>query len=233
MTTVALVRHGEVENPDKILYGRLPGYHLSGRGQQMAERVAAWASDWPVQDDGRNGGHGEAPLGYLAASPLERAQQTIAPIAARLAEAGHELEVATDERLIEAANIFEGKRFGVGDGALREPAAWWHLRNPFKPSWGEAYRTIVVRMLAAMDHARRQAEMVGGDALLVSHQLPIWVVRSYVTGARLWHDPRNRECALASVTGFRYERGRIVDVWYTEPAGDLVPGRGSRFVAGA
>lgn len=233
MTTVALVRHGEVENPDKILYGRLPGYHLSVRGQRMADRVADWAADWPLPDDGSSGGYGQAPLAYLAASPLERAQETIAPIAARLADAGHELEVVTDDRVIEAGNVFEGKRFGVGDGALREPSAWWNLRNPFKPSWGESYRAIVVRMLAAMEHARRQAEAAGGDALLVSHQLPIWTVRSYVQGHRLWHDPRNRQCALASVTGFRFEGDRIVDVWYAEPAADLVPGRGSRFTVGA
>lgn len=233
MTTVALIRHGEVENPAKILYGRLPGYHLSTLGQRMAERVADWVADWPHPDDGQSEGYGQAPPGYLAASPLERAQQTLEPIAARLADAGHEPRVATDERLIEAGNLFEGKRFGVGDGALREPSAWWKLRNPFRPSWGEPYRAIVVRMLAAMDHARRQAEAVGGDALLVSHQLPIWTVRSYVQGRRLWHDPRCRECALASVTGFRYDGERIVDVWYTEPAGDLLPGRDGRFVAGA
>ena len=39
-TLVHLLRHGEVHNPQGILYGRAPGYRLSNRGQQMAERVA-------------------------------------------------------------------------------------------------------------------------------------------------------------------------------------------------
>src|SRR5690606_1113078 len=142
------------------------------------------------------------------------------------------LSVHTDERLIEAANVFEGQRFGVGDGVLRRPSSWWHLRNPFRPSWGEPYRKIVVRMLAALADARRAAE--GREALLVSHQLPIWVVRCYVEGRRLWHDPRQRECTLASLTSFTYEDDQIVDVTYSEPAGDLLPVQvHRRFVAGA
>ncbi len=137
-----------------------------------------------------------------------------------------------DERVIEAANVFEGQRFGVGDGALRNPAAWRHLRNPFKPSWGEPYAAIVERMRAALSDARAKAD--GHEALVVSHQLPIWIVRSAVEGRRLWHDPRMRQCSLASITTFTYDDEQIVAVSYSEPAADLLPVKQSRkFAAGA
>jgi len=200
--TVHVVRHGEVHNPEGVLYGRLPNYHLSELGLAMAERIASSMAGRDVT--------------HLVSSPLERAQETIAPTAAVLG-----IEPVLDARVIEAANQFEGQRFGVGDGALRVPSAWWLLRNPFRPSWGEPYDIIAARMLAAIEDAAAAAD--GHEAVLVSHQLPIWTARGAAEGRRLWHDPRNRECALASVTSFTVEGGTFVDVTYAEPAADLVP----------
>jgi broad specificity phosphatase PhoE len=153
---------------------------------------------------------------HVVSSPLERAQETAAPPAARLG-----VPVATDERLIEAGNVFEGKTFGVGDGSLRRPEHWVHLRNPFRPSWGEPYAQISARMLGAIATARDAAR--GHEALAVSHQLPIWTARSYATGRRLWHDPRKRQCSLASLTSFTYRGDDLVSVSYEEPARDLLP----------
>lgn len=201
-TVVHVMRHGEVHNPEGVLYGRLPGYHLSDLGRKMADRVAAYLADRDVT--------------HVCASPLERAQETAAPIAE-----AHGLDVASDARLIEADNVFEGKTFGVGDGALRRPANWRHLVNPFKPSWGEPYTDQAARMLAALAAARDEAR--GHEAVCVSHQLPIWVVRSFVERRRLWHDPRRRQCTLASLTTFTYHGDRLVSVAYSEPARDLVP----------
>lgn len=213
VTRLHLLRHGDVENPSGVLYGRLPGYHLSERGRAMAERIAE-----TVQ--GRD-------LTHLVSSPLERAQETAAPIAAAL-----DLVPVLDERLVEAANVFQGLSFGVGDGALRNPTHWKHLRNPFRPSWGEPYAELAERMRDAMAAARDAAE--GHEALLVSHQLPIWTVRSAVEGRRLWHDPRRRQCALASLTTFTYEGTKVVSVGYSEPAADLLPVKVTKkFVAGA
>lgn len=201
-TVIHLVRHGEVHNPDGVLYGRRPGYHLSDLGREMADRVAGYFA-------GRD-------ITHVTASPLERAQETAAPVAE-----SHGLPLGTDERLIEAGNVFEGKTFGVGDGALRRPGNWRHLTNPFRPSWGEPYLDQVVRMMGAMDTAREAAR--GHEAVLVSHQLPIWIVRSFVERRKLWHDPRRRQCTLASLTTFTFEGDRIVSVGYGEPARDLVP----------
>ena len=201
-TTVHLLRHGEVDNPRTILYGRLPGYVLSGLGQRMAERAAQW---FAARDVVR-----------VVASPLERARQTAAPVAAGLG-----LPVAVDERLIESGNVFEGRSVGVGDGALRSPSAWWHLRNPFLPSWGEPYAEVASRMHAAAEAARDAAR--GHEAVLVSHQLPIWVARLSAEHRRLWHDPRKRECSLASITSFTYDGDTLLSVGYAEPCADLLP----------
>ncbi|GAA4658902.1 MULTISPECIES: histidine phosphatase family protein [Amycolatopsis] len=203
MTTVVhLLRHGEVHNPDNILYGRLPGFRLSERGQRQALTVAEALA-----------GHD---ITHVVASPLQRAQETGAPIAA-----AHRLDVHTDERLIEAGNQFEGKRVAVGDGALRNPRHWPILRNPFVPSWGEPYLHIARRMLGAVYRARAAAE--GHEALCVSHQLPIWTLRRYLEAKPLWHDPRRRQCSLASLTSLVFDGEELVDIVYSEPAGATDP----------
>ena len=206
-TVVHVMRHGEVHNPTGVLYGRLPHFRLSPAGEDMARTTA----DWFVGRD----------VTHLVASPLERAQQTARPIGEVLG-----LPVATDDRLIEAGNDFEGKTFGVGDGAMRRPANWWRLRNPWRPSWGEPYREIAARMVGAVATARDAAR--GHAAVLVSHQLPIWTLRLHLEGRSYLHDPRRRECGLASVTSLTYVGDRLTGIGYAEPAGatdpDVVPG---------
>ena len=198
-TVVHVMRHGEVFNPTGVLYGRLPGFHLSDAGHGMAATAADWFARRP-------------PITHLVASPLQRAQETAAPIATAL-----DLPIATDERLIEAGNSFEGQTFGVGDGALKHPANWWRLRNPWTPSWGEPYTEIAGRMTGAV-HAARDAAR-GSAAVCVSHQLPIWTLRLNAEGRSYLHDPRKRQCGLASVTSFTFEDDRLARVDYAEPAG--------------
>jgi len=206
-TVVHLLRHGEVHNPTGVLYGRLPGFRLSDLGLQMAERAAEALADRDVT--------------VVTSSPLERAQQTAAPVAAR-----HDVRVGIDDRLIEADNIFEGQRVGVGDGVLRQPRAWRHLWNPFTPSWGEPYVELAERMTDAIGSARDEAR--GRETVIVSHQLPIWIARLHAEDRRLWHDPRNRECSLASLTSFEFDGDRLASIAYSEPAADLLPGAKGR-----
>lgn len=209
-TVVHLVRHGEVHNPDGILYGRLPGYHLSDLGHRMAQRVAEHFA-----------GHD---ITHLVSSPLERAQQTMAPLQQQLG-----LDVRIDERVIEAANDFEGGTVGSNPKQLLKPKMWPKLRNPRTPSWGEPYQQIALRMREAVAEAKVLA--AGHEAVVVSHQLPVWIARLSLEGRRLWHDPRKRECALASVTSLTFDDDRLVLVTYQEPAGELLA-QASR-VAGA
>lgn len=212
-TTVHVLRHGEVFNPNKILYGRLPDFHLSELGKQMAKADAQALADRDVT--------------YIVASPLERAQETAEPIAAQFG-----LEIATDTRLIESSNYFEGKKVSPGDGSFRNPRNWWVLRDPITPSWGEAYLVIAQRMFAAVQAARVAAE--GHEAVCVSHQLPIWTLRRYVEKKRLWHDPRRRQCGLASLTSLRFEGAKVVGIDYSEPAAHLVAlSPGARTAKGA
>jgi broad specificity phosphatase PhoE len=212
ITRIHLLRHGEVHNPDGVLYGRLPGYHLSERGNAMANRIAETVADRDIR--------------WLVSSPLERARETAAPIAQKLG-----LEVRIDDRVTEAANVFQGLTWGTGGWSALRPSYLKHLRNPFRPSWGEPYVEILARMRLAMSDARAAA--AGHEVLLVSHQLPIWIIRSAVEGRRLWHDPRKRVCSPASLTTFTYEDETIVSVGYSEPAADLLPRPDTRLGAGA
>lgn len=209
-SVVHLLRHGEVHNPEGVLYGRLPGYRLSELGEQMAERAAEALSDHDIA--------------AVVSSPMERAQQTATPVA-RV----HGHDIITEPLAIEADNVFEGQRVSVGDGVLRQPRTWRHLWNPFRPSWGEPYDDVAVRMRQAIDNAR--ALVPGREAVLVSHQLPIWIARLDAEGRRLWHDPRTRQCTLASLTSLTFEEDQLVAITYTEPSRDLLPGASK--VAGA
>ncbi len=194
-TTVHLVRHGEVYNPKKILYGRMPGYHLSSRGNSMAVATSKFFRGRDVV--------------YLAASPLERAQETARPIAEVTG-----CEVDTREDILEAGNTFEGLRTKGWRSQLINPIRWRHMTNPFEPSWGEPYQDIFERMWSAVEDARDKAE--GHVAVLVSHQLPIVMVQRHLQGKRLAHVSRN--CDLASVTSLVFDGDSVVDWAYNTPA---------------
>lgn len=200
---IHLVRHGEVFNPQGVLYGRLPGYGLSDLGRQMAD---AAARDLVAR---------ARPVGALVSSPLQRTQQSAEPIAAAFG-----LEPALDDRVIEPTNRFEGMRMRGRDSALRDVRNWSFLVNPWEPSWGEPFRSIVARMLHAMDDAWNATD---GDAVIVSHQLPIWMVHRRVAGKSLAHDPRRRRCALSSITTFERRGSTFVEVGYRDPAAGLAP----------
>jgi broad specificity phosphatase PhoE len=191
-----LVRHGEVHNPRRVLYGRLPGYGLSDDGRRMARQAAQY-----VHGLGR-------PIGALVSSPLQRTRESSEPFTELLG-----MDPLIDERVIEPTNVFEGQRMSR---ALLNPLSWRYLARPEIPSWGEPYARIVDRMQEAMREIWTRAE--SGDVVIVSHQLPIWVTHLAVAGLPTRHDPRVRRCALSSVTSFEL----VGDVWretdYAEPA---------------
>ena len=199
-TVVHLLRHGKVHNPAKILYGRLPGYGLAASGHAMAAGVAEYLRG--------------ADIAYLAASSLQRAQQTARPLAELTG-----LPIRTDDRIIEAANDFEGLAVGLNSRTLARPGNWVKLRDPLRPSWGEPYLQIAHRMLAAVYAAVERADT--RVAVLVSHQLPIVTVRRYLQGRKLWHDPRRRRCAVASLTSLTFVDGVFAGVAYAEPVAHI------------
>jgi broad specificity phosphatase PhoE len=200
---IHLVRHGEVENPDKLLYGRLPGFGLSERGARMASLAADALGGMDRQ------------VTRVLSSPLERARESAQPISDRF---GVGIEVK--DGLIEAMSHLEGGQFSMDLSILTKPAAWRYLVNPLKPSWGEPFREVAGRIRAEMDEAWDSTD--SGDVAIVSHQLPIWMAHRFVARKPLFHDPRARRCALSSITSFERTSSGWVEVGYVSPAQDLI-----------
>jgi broad specificity phosphatase PhoE len=198
---VHLVRHGEVYNPSGVLYEQLPNFHLSEKGKLMALAAAQVLKSQ------------KAPIEALFSSPLVRAQES-----AESFESLFKIELQTDQRLIEPTNAFRGRKMGIKNLAIK-PHLWWHFRNPARPSWGEPYLSIVARMQEAMISAAESVS--GGDVVLVTHQLPIWITHLSLQGEKLAHDPRKRRCSLSSITTFEYLDGKFMEVNYSEPAKDI------------
>lgn len=201
---IHLVRHGEVHNPEGVLYGTLEGFRLSERGQQMAALAAESMA-------GRD-------ITGLYASPLQRTQESAAPWATRFG-----LDINIDPRLIEPRNRFEG--YNIRRELRRRPLLARYLVNPWRPSWGEPFASIANRMMAAIADIHQATEH--GEAVIVSHQLPIWMVARTVQGKPLATDPRRRRCTLSSITTIAADPSdptgsRFVEVDYQEPARELL-----------
>lgn len=90
--TLYLIRHGDVHNPDNILYGRLPNFYLSEKGRNQAKAAGQSLAD--------------RELSAFYASPMERAQETATII---IEEHLTDLSIHTDERLNECLTPSEGK----------------------------------------------------------------------------------------------------------------------------
>lgn len=153
MTTIYLVRHGAIVNPSRILYGSLPGYPLSEQGRRDALIIARTFKRTGV-----------SPC-VIAASPLERAQET-AEIIARELGAGR---AGTDDRLKEwNMGTWEGgliKDFVKGSG---------YYASPMRTEGLEPLEDMAARMAAAVEDTRTKCP--GGAAILVSHGEPIAAV---------------------------------------------------------
>ncbi|MCU1586206.1 MAG: histidine phosphatase family protein [Microbacteriaceae bacterium] len=155
------------------------------------------------------------PVSALYASPLLRAQESAKPWAERF-----DVDIVTDDRLIEPFNRFEGEKFEFGPAVLTKPRVWPWVINPWKPSWGEPYVSVAARMLAAIDDAWAAAD--GGEVVMVSHQMPIVMVQRSVAGQKLFHDPRKRRCHLSSITTLQKQGDRFVEVGYQDPSAELL-----------
>ena len=224
-TTIHFVRHGEVHNPEHVLYERLPGFHLSERGRRMAEATGRYLAQNPQTN---------TPAAVYS-SPLERTRETAGIIIGHLNEARAEravvapdgralpaLELAVDDRLIEAGNEFRGKRIGHGEGALWKPENLKLVRNLYRPTWGESYRHIADRMGAFA--AEKIAEYAGRQIIVVSHESPIWTFRHLLETGRPEHNMLLRHTALASVTSITFDADtrQVMSITYVDPAANVV-----------
>jgi broad specificity phosphatase PhoE len=127
MTRILLIRHGETELTGQVLYGRMPGVHLSANGCRQAE-LLGYAL--------KNGYH----VHQLISSPLERALET----ARYLSETLH-LPIATDEQIIE---LDYGAWLGKSFEEIRGFESWHHynrLRSLVSPPEGELLLQVQTR----------------------------------------------------------------------------------------
>lgn len=208
---VHLLRHGEVENPTRVRYGRLPGFGLSERGRAEVERSArALASRL---------GDVAAPLRAIVSSPLERARESAA-IVREILEAP---EPRFDARLTEASEWREGLPRSLAPretlSRLLTPATWPPNEAPLE---------IARRMWSAVSEVVETWKE--GDVLLVSHQTPIRLVRlAFERGlasgtapplVRLLPRAFSRyACATGSVTTLVFEGARFAASEYRETGG--------------
>ena len=164
-TLVLLVRHGQTPTTGKLLPGRAPGLHLAEAGQQQArtagERIAALSR-----------------VDAIYASPLERARETAAPIAA-----ARNLKVQIDKGLLECD-------FGQWTGAelknLMKLPEWQTVqRSPstFRFPGGESFTEMQTRIVSALDRIRAKHE--GGVVVCVSHADPIKAAVAHAMGTHL------------------------------------------------
>ena len=189
------VRHGQVFNPDGVIYERIEGFGLSEMGWKIAT-IAAEKSE-------------QMNVSRVISSPLQRARESVKPW---LDNTGHDLEV--DPRVIENWNRLKGLRPGVRSLA-KKPWLLRHFVNPKKPSWSEPYVEIQARMLDAAREIWDSTE--SGDVVIVSHQLPIVMLQRTAQGLPLAHDPRKRECELSSISSFRFDENKLEQVGYSVP----------------
>lgn len=168
--TLHLVRHGEVANPDHLVYAAIPGYTLSELGSRQAEAAATYLADRPVT--------------VVISSPLERALATAAPIGA-----AHGLAVVTDDRLTEWAlgDRWAGHRWealperfpGELEAYLAEPSRLDFLHE----SLDDLGARVTAAITEAWERAHPETTGIGiGDVVVVSHQDPIEVGRRRLTG---------------------------------------------------
>jgi broad specificity phosphatase PhoE len=146
-TTVYLVRHGNVHNPNRILYGRLPRFRLSQRGMEEARAAGRFL----------NG----APIAALYCSPLLRARQTAQEIRALLPD----LTLRQSPHLLEVLNPFEGRPSAEVDA--RHGDVYTGVGPPYEQPSDIVARTLEFFQLARGRHAGKKVVAVThGDVIV-------------------------------------------------------------------
>jgi probable phosphoglycerate mutase len=159
------VRHGHTNSTGSVLPGRTPGLELSDTGTAQAQRAAELIADGSTVD-------------AVYSSPLERARQTAAPIAA--ATGGR---VKVDRGLLECDF---GDWTGEPLAALMKKPEWATIqRTPssFRFPGGESFVEMQVRIVSAIDRLR--AAHPGGTIVCVSHADPIKAAIAHAIGTHL------------------------------------------------
>jgi probable phosphoglycerate mutase len=221
-TLVVLVRHGVTETTGRELPGRAPGLHLSDAGRQQAEAAAARVVALTARSNGAARSNGsraqaKAPAAVVYASPLERTQETAAPIAAALG-----VDVALDDGLLE---LDMGEWTGLSLATARKRKEWGTIQrypSSFRFPGGESFLDMQTRMVGTVDRLR--TEHAGKLVVVVSHADPIRALVAHAMGTHL--DLFQRiVVSPCSLTGIAYgsEGPIVLMVNATDDARALVP----------
>ena len=166
-----LVRHGEVENPNHVVYGDLPGFHLSPAGVQQAHRTGHHLT--------------EIDLDLIVTSPLIRAVETATAIARH-----HDIDPIADPRLTESGQfpLWTGNRWDsiptLFPGELES-----YLDDALRAGGSELISDVAQRYVSVIDEAMADGHT---NVVVVGHQDPIQAVRLSLTNRGLGglrHDP--------------------------------------------
>ncbi len=199
-TLVLLVRHGQTPTTGKLLPGRAPGLHLADSGKEQAQRAADRIAALTKVD-------------AIYASPLERARETAAPIAA-----ARGLKVGIDKGLLEC-------EFGDWTGAelkhLMKLPEWNTVQrapSTFRFPNGESFTEMQTRMVSTIDRLR--ARHPGGTVVCVSHADPIKAAVAHAMGTHI--DLFQRiVISTCSITAIAYGMGAPVVLTVNSTGGSL------------
>jgi probable phosphoglycerate mutase len=199
-TLVLLVRHGQTPTTGKLLPGRAPGLHLADIGVEQAKKAAERISELKTVD-------------AIYASPLERARETAAPIAA-----ARGMKVQIDKGLLEC-------EFGDWTGAelknLMKLPEWNTVQrapSTFRFPNGESFTEMQTRMVSAVDRLR--AKHQGGTIVCVSHADPIKALVAHAMGTHI--DLFQRiVISTCSITAIAYGMGAPVVLTVNSTGGSL------------
>ena len=199
-TLVLLVRHGQTPTTGKVLPGRAPGLHLADVGNQQAQRAADRIAELKTVD-------------AIYASPLERARETAAPIAA-----ARGMKVQIDKGLLECD-------FGDWTGAelkkLMKLPEWGTVQrapSTFTFPGGESFNAMQTRMVTAIDRLR--VLHAGGVIVCVSHADPIKAAVAHAMGTHI--DLFQRiVIGTCSITAIAYGMGAPIVLTVNSTGGPL------------
>jgi probable phosphoglycerate mutase len=199
-TLVLLVRHGQTPTTGKVLPGRAPGLHLADVGHQQAQRAADRIAELKTVD-------------AIYASPLERARETAAPIAA-----ARGMKVQIDKGLLECD-------FGAWTGAelkkLMKLPEWGTVQrapSTFTFPGGESFNAMQTRMVTAIDRLR--VLHAGGVVVCVSHADPIKAAVAHAMGTHI--DLFQRiVIGTCSITAIAYGMGAPIVLTVNSTGGSL------------
>jgi broad specificity phosphatase PhoE len=186
-TTIALIRHGDVENPDALYYGRLPSFTLSQPGRRQAEAA-------------RDHLQHQSPAAIFS-SPLTRARQT----AEIIGQTHPGLDIQLSDLLHEVHSPFDGSSEAV------MAARNWDLHTGVGPEY-EQPSHILERVQRFLAEVRRQYP--GQLSLAVTHRAVIAFTAMWTGGLLPADQYRDRLVELGISDGYPFPAS-ITSLIYT------------------